>query len=140
MKTLAFTIVFTFISILGYSQETKGATLTITIDQIKNNKGHIILGLHTSETFMKADAIQQVSSEIVDGEIVAYFTNVKPGTYAIMVLHDENDNANMDFESNGMPKETYGMSNNPLLMGPPQFSDAKFEISDTDLEMKINLM
>jgi uncharacterized protein (DUF2141 family) len=89
---------------------------------------------------MKADAIQQVSSEIVDGEIVAYFTNVKPGTYAIMVLHDENDNANMDFESNGMPKETYGMSNNPLLMGPPQFSDAKFEISDTDLEMKINLM
>jgi uncharacterized protein (DUF2141 family) len=140
MKTLAFTIVFTFISILGYSQETKGATLTITIDQIKNNKGHIILGLHTSETFMKADAIQQVSSEIVDGEIVASFTNVKPGTYAIMVLHDENDNANMDFESNGMPKETYGMSNNPLLMGPPQFSDAKFEISDTDLEMKINLM
>lgn len=140
MKTLAYTIAFTLVSILGFSQETKGTTITITIDQIKNNKGHIILGLHTTETFMKADAIQKAKSEIVDGKIMASFTNVKPGTYAVMVLHDENDNGNMDFESNGMPKETYGMSNNPMLMGPPQFSDAKFEVSNKDLEFEINLM
>jgi uncharacterized protein (DUF2141 family) len=139
MKKLVFTIACTFISILGFSQETNGNTITVTIDQIKNNKGHILLGLHTTETFMKADAIQQAKSEIVDGKIIATFTNVKPGNYAVMVLHDENDNGNMDFEPNGMPKETYGMSNNPALMGPPQFSDAQFEIADKDLEFEINL-
>jgi uncharacterized protein (DUF2141 family) len=140
MKTLAFTIAFVFISILGFSQKTKGKTITVTIDQIKNDKGHIRLGLHTSETFMRAEAIQKVSSEIEDGKIVVIFTNVKPGSYAVLVMHDENDNEKMDFDPNVMPVETYGMSNNPTLMGPPQFSDAKFEVADKDLEFEISLM
>ena len=140
MKTLAFTIAFAFISILGFSQEKKGVTVTVSLDQIKNDNGHILLGLHTADTFMKANAIQQVKSDIVDGKILATFNNVEPGTYAIMLIHDENDNGNMDFESNGMPKETYGMSNNPVLMGPPQFVDAKFEVADKNLEFKIDLM
>jgi len=140
MKTLAFTIAFAFISILGFGQETTGVIITVNINQIKNDDGHILLGLHTSETFMKADAIQKVKSEIKDGKITATFTNVPTGTYAIMVLHDENDNKNMDFEPNGMPQEAYGMSNNPTLYGPPQFSDAQFEVADKDLEFKISLM
>ncbi len=140
MRTLAFTIAFVFISILGFSQESQGKTITVTIEQIKNGKGHIRLGLHTSETFMRAEAVQNVSSKIKDGKIIATFTDVKPGTYAVLVMHDENDNENMDFGPNGMPLETYGISNNPTLMGPPQFSDAKFEVADKDLELKINLM
>lgn len=134
-----FTIAFTFISILGFSQETKGTTITVTIDQIKNNKGHILLGLHTTDTFMKADAIQKAKSEIKDGKIVAIFIDVQPGTYAIMALHDENDNEQMDFEPNGMPKETYAISNNPTSFGPPQFSEAKFDVTDENLELNIQL-
>lgn len=140
MKTFAFTIAFALISILGFSQDTKGVTITVNINEIKNDKGHILLGLHTADTFMKTGAFQKVKSEIKDGKIVATFTNVQPGSYAIMVVHDENDNNAMDFEPNGMPMETYGMSNNPILMGPPQFSDAKFEVADKDLDLEINLM
>jgi uncharacterized protein (DUF2141 family) len=47
-----------------------------------------------------------------------------------MVLHDKNGNNQMDFESNGMPKEAYGMSNNPMSYGPPQFSDAAIEVKE----------
>ncbi|MGJ8592436.1 MAG: DUF2141 domain-containing protein [Aquaticitalea sp.] len=140
MKTFTLTIAFSLLTILGFSQDETGATVTVTIDQIKNNNGHILLGLHTTETFMRAAATQSVKSEIVDGKIVATFTNVQPGSYAVMVVHDENDNEKMDFEPNGMPKETYGMSNNPTLMGPPQFNDAKFEVADKDLEFDIELM
>ena len=43
----------------------------------------------------------------------------------------------MDFEDNGMPKESYGMSNNPIGFGPPQFSTAKFELENKNLEMNI---
>ncbi len=139
MKTIAFTIVFTFISVLGFSQETKGITITVSMDQIKNDKGHILLGLHTADTFMKAEAIQQAKSEIKDGKITATFNNVQPGTFAVMVLHDENDNDKMDFEANGMPKETYGTSHNPESYGPPQFSQAKFEVAEKDLELNIKL-
>ncbi len=61
---------------------------------------------------------------------------VKPGAYAIMVLHDENENNRMDFE-NGMPQENYGMSNNPLYYGPPNFSEAKFEVTNKNLNFDV---
>lgn len=140
MKTLALTIVFTCLTILGFSQDSEGQTITVTIDQIKNDKGHVRIGLHTIDTFMRAEAINSVVSEIKDGKIVAEFSDVQPGTYAILVMHDENDNGTMDFEPSGMPLETYGMSNNPTLMGPPQFSDAEFEVADEDLDLEIKLM
>jgi len=43
----------------------------------------------------------------------------------------------MDFEANGMPKESYGMSGNAMTMGPPTFNDAKFEVSNENLEFNI---
>ncbi|MDX1462028.1 MAG: DUF2141 domain-containing protein, partial [Marinirhabdus sp.] len=45
----------------------------------------------------------------------------------------------MDFEANGMPKENYGVSNNVMNFGPPQWSDAKFEVSTAPLNMEIRL-
>jgi uncharacterized protein (DUF2141 family) len=43
----------------------------------------------------------------------------------------------MDFDTSGMPAESYGMSNNPLSYGPPQYSDAKFELKSEDLSFNI---
>jgi uncharacterized protein (DUF2141 family) len=54
-----------------------------------------------------------------------------------MVLHDANDNKRMDYQANGMPMENYGTSNNALAMGPPQFSDAKFDVTDKDVDLTI---
>ncbi len=42
----------------------------------------------------------------------------------------------MDFEANGMPKESYGVSNNKMLMGPPTWQESKFEIKrDTTIHI-----
>ena len=43
----------------------------------------------------------------------------------------------MDFRENGMPIEDYGASNNVMNFGPPNFSDAKFTVTDKDLELNI---
>ena len=43
----------------------------------------------------------------------------------------------MDFDASGMPTESYGMSNNPMSYGPPQFHEAKFELLDKDLNLTI---
>ena len=43
----------------------------------------------------------------------------------------------MDFADNGMPTENYGVSNNKMNFGPPQFYDAKFEVIDKNLELEI---
>ncbi len=43
----------------------------------------------------------------------------------------------MNFYENGIPKESYGTSNNVILMGPPNFESSKFEVSDKDLTLEI---
>lgn len=65
------------------------------------------------------------------------FEDVKNGIYAIIVLHDMNGNNQMDFESNGMPKEDYGSSNNVMAMGPPNFEDAKFKVENKSVALEI---
>lgn len=57
------------------------------------------------------------------------FTGVKPGKYAIALLHDENDNGKADRAMGMMPKEGYGFSRDaPVRMGPPRFRDAVFDL------------
>lgn len=129
MKTLFLTATL-ILSSFAFSQD-NGATITVTIDNVKNNNGKVSFALHTKDTFMKARGIMETETKTFeDNKVTVTFKNVTPGEYAILALHDENENNRMDFNENGMPKESYGMSNNPVLFGPPQFSEAKFEVKD----------
>ena len=116
----------------------KGTTITVTVP-IASNEGNVIFGLYDENTFMKAAPIQGLEGEIVDGKATVTFTNVVPGTYGITLFHDKNGNKQMDFEPNGMPKEMYGVSNNVMSYGPPQWNDAKFEVSSESLELEIRM-
>ena len=99
--------------------------------------GEILAGLHTANTFMKNGGIDSVMLEAKKGSLSFTFKDVKPGSYAVMVMHDLNSNKNMDFDSNGIPTESYGMSGDEMVMGPPTFEAAKFEVADKDLELSI---
>lgn len=58
------------------------------------------------------------------------FDGVKPGRYAISVLHDENSNGKADRVLGMMPKEGFGFSRDaPVRMGPPKFDKAAFDFS-----------
>ncbi|WP_127137735.1 DUF2141 domain-containing protein [Flagellimonas oceanensis] len=137
MKTVTLALSFFFVSIIAMAQEKTGIDITITIDNITSDEGMVLAGLHTEETFMKGQGVQNLRSSIKDGKVTFTFTNVAPGEYAISTLHDTNGNNRMDFEPNGMPKESYGMSGNDMTMGPPSFNSAKFTVADKDLDMNI---
>ncbi|WP_033956339.1 DUF2141 domain-containing protein [Psychroserpens jangbogonensis] len=142
MKTLLLSIAFVFISTLGFSQDTEtqdGQTITITVSNLKNSNGKVTLALHNGDTFMKADGIQNAESNITFGKATITFTNVEPGEYAVLVLHDENENEKMDFDANGMPQEAYGTSGITNRFGPPSYNDAKFNLDNEDLELSIKL-
>jgi len=136
MKTLILSIALVFSSFI-FAQNTNGISIEITIDNVTSNEGKVILGLHTSDTFMVAQGVKSAESKITDGKVTVTFEGVQPGTYAIIALHDVNENGRMDFEANGMPKESYGTSNNPMAYGPPQFSESKFEVGNEKLAMNI---
>ncbi len=55
------------------------------------------------------------------------FSDIKPGTYAIAVIHDENRNGELDSNFFGIPTEGYGFSSGAeVTKSSPSFSDALF--------------
>lgn len=137
MKKLALILGLLAMSFTTTTNAQEGVTITVVVENVLSDGGTILGGLHTSETFMKGNGVMNASAAAKEGEVSFTFENVQPGSYAIMVMHDANDNMRMDMEANGMPKESYGMSGNEMAMGPPSFDGAKFEITDEDKEFRI---
>ncbi|MEN8817137.1 MAG: DUF2141 domain-containing protein [Nonlabens sp.] len=136
MKTLFTSIIVLLISLTFSAQET--FTLKVVVNNAKDDQGKMVYSLNTESQFMKAAPLQSASVEIKNRIAIATFENVPAGEYAVMVLHDQNGNQSMDFSEQGMPIESYGMSNNPMNYGPPTWMDAKFTI-DSDKEIIIRL-
>lgn len=141
MQHLFLTIVLIFsVIFISNAQETteniQGNNIIVTVPNALNNKGKISFALFTQENFRK-QPLYAKSSSIENGKSIVTFEKVPNGTYAIICFHDENNNDQMDFEENGMPKESYGTSNNPMNFGPPQFDSSKFQIADKDISLEI---
>ncbi|MEY8021044.1 DUF2141 domain-containing protein [Muriicola sp. SD30] len=137
MKNLSLVFAFALLSQFSFAQETQGADIVITIENVLTDGGQVYAALHTAETFMQSEGIDFDVAEGKKGTLLLNFKGVKPGTYAVMVMHDLNGNNQMDFDNNGMPQESYGMSGNDMHMGPPTFDAAKFEVTEEDLELNI---
>ncbi len=137
MKTLGLIIGLVFTSFVATAQKNEGVSITLTIENVLSNEGTIIGGLHSEGTFMKGSGVQNEAINASKGEVTLTFTDVTPGTYALMILHDSNNNNRMDYEANGMPKERYTTSGDMGLYGPPTFNAAKFEVTAEDMEFRI---
>ena len=71
------------------------------------------------------------------------FKNLKPGTYAVALIHDANGDGILNSNSFRMPTEGFGFSKNPLVLtGPPKFNDAavKVEGVNTDIQIKLQYL
>jgi len=103
--------------------------LEVKIDNIKNDNGDILIGLYSDgHNFPRKTSDGRIVKASKHGVIVA-FHDLKPGPYAISVLHDENSNKDMDQSKIGIPREGFGCSNNARgSLGPPSFDKAKFQI------------
>lgn len=63
-----------------------------------------------------------------------------PGTYAVAILHDENDNGRLDTNFLGIPTEGYGVSNNPKpRFRAPRFREAVFTLPEGGTRAVISL-
>ncbi|WP_347372740.1 DUF2141 domain-containing protein [Aequorivita sp. Q41] len=143
MKTIIISIGLSFFSILLNAQSDSstaetGTTITVSVP-CKSDEGNVLIGLYNENTFLKAAPIMSSSAEIIDGKATATFKNVTPGSYGISLFQDKNNNKRMDFDTNGMPTEPYGVSNNNMSYGPPMWQDAKFEVSNQPVEMEIRM-
>ena len=117
---------------------TENVSITVTVPHVNGTEGEVVFALYDSnENFMQRKTLVSKKATIADAESQIIFENVKPGVYAIVCLHDKNSNNIMDFDTNGMPLEDYGSSNNVIRMGPPNFEDAKFTVENKSLDLTI---
>ena len=110
---------------------------------LHNDKGHVLCAIFsTPADFPRyADkAIVRASAVISGGHAVCEFSDIRPGRYAISVIHDENDNGKMDTKIFGIPREGVGASNDARgHFGPPRFEDAAFQFGGGRLDLKITV-
>lgn len=136
-KSLLVTALVWAISFSTYAQEKSGSTVTVIIENVLSDGGTILAALHNPKTFMKGAGIANASAPAKKGEVTLTFENVEPGTYAVMVMHDANDNKQMDMDVSGMPQESYAQTGELNPYGPPTFDGAKFEVNGKDQEFRL---
>lgn len=111
-------------------------TITVTVPNTPSDTGTVRFALYTKDSFLQQPIAAQIG-KIKEGYSVILFKNVMAGEYAVVCFHDSNSNEKLDFEDNSIPKESFGTSNNVLLMGPPNFEDAKFIVTNKSLDLTI---
>ncbi|WP_301750868.1 DUF2141 domain-containing protein [uncultured Erythrobacter sp.] len=106
--------------------------VVITVTDIRSAKGVVRACMTTrADIFPKCIKDPAAHRTVVpaNGKVEIRFTGVKPGQYAIALLHDENNNGKADRAMGMMPKEGYGFSRDaPVRMAPPKFTDAVFAL------------
>lgn len=66
---------------------------------------------------------------------------VPPGRYAVVVIHDENSNMQLDRNFLGVPKEGFGFSRNPrVVFSAPSFQSAEVPVACPATQLEIHLI
>jgi uncharacterized protein (DUF2141 family) len=116
--------------------------LSVEVGGVRGNRGRVAVALFdSSEAFPdQKRALKGALAKIERERAVVRFVGLAPGVYAVAVLHDENQNAKMDFNFLGMPLEGYGFSNDASgTFGPPSFADAAFRLRPRNSKIAIRL-
>jgi len=104
-------------------------TLTVEVEQLRNNNGKLLLELNNENE----EVIKGFSEVITDNKSVIVINDLKPGKYAFKFFHDENNDEKLNTNFMGIPKEGYGFSNNASgKFGPPSFEKMIFEVTKSD--------
>lgn len=128
--------------------------LRVAIDGVASSSGTLMIGLYDSEEHFRSaianaanlgllndrSRLVGIAMRAVAGTQSVVFTNLKPGAYAVIVFHDENDNGKLDENSWGVPTEGYGFSNNAEgFLAAPSFKDSAVVLDSPDRAIAITL-
>jgi len=123
-----------------FAASTAMAQLEITVKNIKNDKGNVRVGIFTNkESFLKDVAYGKVV-KAGKGELKVIFDDLPPGKYAVSVIHDENENGELDSNMIGIPKEGFGFANDAMgTFGPPGFEKASITVETQKVSINITV-
>ena len=113
-------------------------TLSISIKNIQSDEGNIALQVFSNAEQYKGAAQPIIALRLTAEALKGSFTivDLPPGFYGARVMHDLNDNGELDANFVGLPKEPYGFSNNATPnFGPPKWDDIKFQLDGNNQQV-----
>jgi uncharacterized protein (DUF2141 family) len=118
--------------------------MQVKILDIRNSTGAVACALFEGPEGFPTKYIHSATNimmiKVQDRQARCDFLDIPPGTYALVVIHDENLNGKLETNSVGLPTEGYGFSNDAsALMGAPSFNAASFAYNGRTLELTISL-
>jgi len=116
----------------------------VKILDIRNSKGTVACALFESPAGFPSEFLHSATNVMIikirKAQARCDFEDIPPGTYAMVVIHDENMNGKLDTNALGVPKEGYGFSNDAKkFLGTPSFSAASFPYDGQNLDLTMKL-
>ena len=116
--------------------------VVVTVRGFRSREGSLRVKLVAeADGFPGSDAHVVAKRRVpIDADTVSVaFDGVASGDYAVVALHDEDDDAELDRRLR-LPAEGLGFSNGARIrFGPPSFEDARFELGELDAEVGVEL-
>lgn len=136
--SIAFTL-FGVLSAISVHAQDKTYKLTVYIPEIASRVGKLYVGLANNEdTFTNASWKTATVDVPATGEITIVFDGLPAGQYGVRLFQDLNGNKELDM-GGIIPSEPFGFSKITMLLGPPDFSDAAFELTG-DMRVKVLML
>lgn len=141
LVTVRRVLCFTAASMALVVSAADAAELEVTATHVVPGPGSMHFMLYRGpEGFRHEDrAFRVMKAPAGSSSISVRFRDVPPGRYAVMAYHDANDDQKLDLRFGMFPKEGWGLSNNPKVMGPPSFSASSFLLSDQNRSTMIDM-
>ena len=134
------------LSVAASAEDTPPAdgTLTVKVSNVQNEKGQIGCSLYAGKEGFPSESEKAAKRMFVApkaGKATCVFEGVKPGTYAVSVMHDEDKNGELKTNMVGRPKEPWGVSNDVPMerFGPPKYEKATFKYAGSPQTIQIKL-
>jgi len=123
----------------------QACSITIHVDGFRNTKGVLGGALFKNKTGWPEDDSQAFARNAIpisaNSDAVLTFPDIPTGQYAVVVLHDENENHRLDRNILRVPKEGFGFANNPHVgLSAPSWRDSSVQVTCPSTEVHIHLI
>jgi uncharacterized protein (DUF2141 family) len=118
-----------------------GHSLAVEVSGGAPGVGQILGSLFNSEESYMVAPVAEATAEVDgNGNARLSFDGLPPGEYALSIVYDEDSDGVLDTGFLGIPRESFGFSNNAEAhFGPPPFEDAKFVLPAGGTRIEIDL-
>ena len=143
---MSFRVALAFIFALFAAAPAWAGDLRITVTGVQSDKGSLMIGLYDTAAGFELAIKRSTDAGLLNDPLRAagialradagpqtiVIAGLKPGRYAVITFHDENDDGKLGSTPWGVPLEGYGFSNDAHgFLHAPSFDAAAFDVTDS---------